>query len=40
MRTGHEINIKYGVRIGSRKEKQFSLLLDIDRVLKLTKLKY
>ena len=40
VRTGHEINIKYGVRIGSRKEKQFSLLLDIDRVLKLTKLKY
>ena len=32
MRTGHEININYRVRVGSRKEKQFSLLLDIDKV--------
>lgn len=32
MRAIVEINIKYGVRISSCKEKQFSLLLDIDSI--------
>lgn len=32
MRAIVEININYRVRVGSRNEKQFSLLLDIDKV--------